>query len=67
MMLAAHACYTMDHYNGAALPGMIHLAYDIASSTHKVRHTVEALDATLVTGHDLEEWSKSRKAPDYYA
>jgi glyoxylase-like metal-dependent hydrolase (beta-lactamase superfamily II) len=66
MMLTADACYTMDHYNEKALPGLIHSAADVADSTRKVRRTVEGLDATLVTGHDPEEWPKFKKAPEYY-
>jgi hypothetical protein len=57
----------MDHYNEAALPGLIHSAADVASSNRKVRRTVEGLGATLVTGHDPEEWPKFKKAPDFYA
>ena len=67
MMLTADACYTMDHYREEALPGLIHSAADVADSTRKVRRTVEALDATLVTGHDPEEWPKFKKAPEYYS
>src|SRR5215212_5673147 len=67
MMLTADACYTMDHYNEAALPGLIHSAADVAFSTDKVRRVVEGHGATLVTGHDPEEWPKFKKAPDYYA
>lgn len=67
MMLTADACYTMDHYNEAALPGLIHSAADVASSTRKVRRIVEGHGATLITGHDPEEWPKFKKAPDFYA
>ena len=42
-------------------------AADVADSTRKVRRTVEALEATLVTGHDPEEWPKFKKAPEYYS
>ena len=67
MMLTADACYTMDHYNEAALPGLIHSAADVAGSTRKVRRIVEGHGATLVTGHDPDEWPKFKKAPDYYS
>jgi len=67
MMLTADACYTMDHYNEAALPGLIHSAADVASSTRKARRTIEGQGATPVAGHDPEEWPKFKKAPDYYA
>lgn len=35
--------------------------------TQKMRRIVEGHGATLVTGHDPEEWPKFNKAPDYYA
>ena len=66
MMLTADACYTMDHYNETALPGLIHSAADVANSTRKVRRLVEGHGATLVTGHDPEEWPKFKKAPEFY-
>ncbi len=67
MMLTADACYTMDHYNEKALPGLVHSAADVAASTRKVHRTVEALDATVVTGHDPDSWPKFKKAPDFYS
>ncbi len=67
MMLTADACYTMDHYNNAALPGLIHSAADCASSVQKIHRAVDALGATVVTGHDPDEWPNFKKAPEYYA
>jgi N-acyl homoserine lactone hydrolase len=67
MMLTADACYTMDHYNNVALPGLIHSAADCASSVQKIHRAIDALGATLVTGHDPDEWPKFKKAPEYYA
>ena len=67
MMLTADACYTMDHYNNKALPGLIHSAADVAYSTEKIRRTVEGKGATLVTGHDPDSWPKFKKSPEYYS
>ncbi len=67
MMLTADACYTMDHYNNTALPGLIHSAADCASSVRKIHRAVDALGATVVTGHDPDEWPKFKQAPEYYA
>jgi N-acyl homoserine lactone hydrolase len=67
MMLTADACYEMDHYNNLALPGLLHSASDVADSVQKIRRTVDALDATVVTGHDPNEWPKFKKAPEYYS
>ena len=67
MMLTADACYEMDHYNNLTLPGLLHSASDVADSVQKIRRTVDALDATVVTGHDPNEWPKFKKAPEYYS
>jgi N-acyl homoserine lactone hydrolase len=61
MMLTAN--YTMDHYNEAALPALIHSAAD---SPPEVRRTVEGSGAILLTGHGPEEWPNFKKVPDYY-
>jgi hypothetical protein len=39
----------------------------VAYSVGKIRRAVEGLDATLVTGHDPEEWPKFKKASGYYS
>jgi N-acyl homoserine lactone hydrolase len=67
MMLTADACYTRDHYDNVALPGLIHSAADCASSVQKIHRAVDALSATVVTGHDPDEWPTFKKAPEYYA
>jgi glyoxylase-like metal-dependent hydrolase (beta-lactamase superfamily II) len=67
MVLTADAAYVMDHYNNLALPGLMHSASDVADSVQKLRRTADALEATVVTGHDPEEWPKFNKAPEYYS
>ena len=67
MMLTADACYTMDHYKNEALPGLLHSAADCADSVQKIQRAVDALEATVVTGHDPDEWPKFKKAPEYYS
>ncbi|MBA2692591.1 MAG: N-acyl homoserine lactonase family protein [Rubrobacter sp.] len=67
MILTADACYTMDHYNRTALPGLIHSASDVADSVDKIHRAVDKYEATPVTGHDPEEWPKFKKAPEYYS
>ena len=67
MVLTADACYVMEHYNNEALPGLLHSASDCADSVQKIRRTVDALEATVVTGHDPNEWPDFKKAPEYYA
>ncbi len=67
MVLTADACYTMDHYNNLALPGLIHSAADCANSVQKIQRTVAALEAMVVTGHDPDAWPDFKKAPEYYS
>jgi N-acyl homoserine lactone hydrolase len=67
VMLTADACYTMDHYNNAALPGLLHSAADCADSVQKIRRSVDALEAMVVTGHDPDSWPDFKKAPEYYS
>lgn len=67
MMLTADVCYTLDHYENKVLPGLLHSAADVANSVRKVRRTVDALSATVVTGHDPENWPNFKKAPEYYS
>jgi hypothetical protein len=33
----------------------------------KIHRAVDALGATVVTGHDPDEWPNFKKAPEYYA
>src|SRR5919107_705603 len=60
-------CYTMDHYNNEALPGLIHSAHDVAASVQKIHRAVDAVGAMVVTGHDPDEWPNFKKAPEYYS
>lgn len=67
LMLTADACYTRDHYDNTALPGLIHSASDCATSVAKIHREVERSGAQVVTGHDPDEWPKWTLAPDHYA
>ncbi len=67
VMLTADACYTMDHYNNAALPGLLHSAADCADSVQKIHRAVDAYEAMVVTGHDPDAWPEFKKAPEYYS
>src|SRR5215217_745258 len=67
VMLTSDACYTMDHYNNEALPGLIHSAHDVAASVQKIHRAVDAVGAMVVTGHDPGEWPNFKKAPEYYS
>jgi N-acyl homoserine lactone hydrolase len=67
MMLTADACYTRDHYEETALPGLIYSAADTAESVRRIRREVERTGATVVTGHDPDDWPGWKKAPEYYS
>ena len=66
MMLTADACYTRDHYDNKALPGLIYSAADVAESVRRIHRYVDAAGATVVTGHDPDEWPSFTQAPEYY-
>ncbi|MFY0402164.1 AttM family quorum-quenching N-acyl homoserine lactonase [Pantoea dispersa] len=66
-MLAIDAAYTLDHYHERALPGLMTSATDVAQSVRKLRQLTERFNATLIPGHDPEEWGKIRLAPAWYS
>ena len=66
MMLTADACYTRDHYDNKVLPGLIYSAADVAESVRRIHRYVDASGATVVTGHDPDEWPNFKQAPEYY-
>lgn len=66
ILLAVDAAYTLDHWNEKALPGFLTSAVDTVRSVQKLRALAEHADATVVTGHDPEEWPRFRQAPAYY-
>jgi glyoxylase-like metal-dependent hydrolase (beta-lactamase superfamily II) len=66
-LLTADACYTRDHYEDKALPGLVHSAAETAESVRRIHREVDRLGATVVTGHDPDDWPGWKKAPDYYS
>jgi N-acyl homoserine lactone hydrolase len=67
MMLTADACYTRAHFDNEALPGLIHSAADVVESVGRIHREVDRHEATVVTGHDPDDWPQWKKAPDYYS
>jgi len=67
VMLAIDACFTLDHYENRAMPGIMHSGEDVVASVGKIRRFVESSGAMLVPGHDPDEWPKFKLAPDYYS
>ena len=67
VMLTMDACYTRDHYENRAMPGILHSGADVVASVAKIRRFVERSGALLVPGHDPDEWPKFRVAPQFYS
>lgn len=66
VVLTGDASYTAAHLHDLVLPGILYSAGDVARSTARLRRTIDALGATVITGHDPEQWPRVRHAPAYY-
>ncbi len=66
VLLAVDAADTLAHWNERALPGAVASTVDAVRSVRRLRAIAEREDAVVITGHDPEQWSGLRKAPDYY-
>ena len=42
-------------------------ASDTLASVRKLRRLAWRADATVVAGHDLEQWTALRRGPEFYA
>lgn len=65
-MLAVDAANTIDHLQERALPGFIVSTLDTVRSVRKLRRLAWRAQATVVAGHDPEQWPELRHAPDAY-
>jgi glyoxylase-like metal-dependent hydrolase (beta-lactamase superfamily II) len=65
-LLTMDAANTMDHLYEKALPGFIISAVDTVRSVRKLRRLAWRADATIVAGHDPDQWPSFRQAPAYY-
>jgi glyoxylase-like metal-dependent hydrolase (beta-lactamase superfamily II) len=66
VLLAVDAADTLDHFEERALPGALHSAIDAVRSVQKLRAVQRKTGALVVAGHDPQQWSTLRKAPEYY-
>ncbi|GGF76447.1 N-acyl homoserine lactonase AttM [Paracoccus acridae] len=66
VLLAVDAADTLDHWEERALPGALHSAVDAVRSVQKLRAVQRKTDALVIAGHDPEQWSTLKKAPDFY-
>jgi N-acyl homoserine lactone hydrolase len=66
-LLAVDAAYTSDHWNEKVLPGFMTSAVETVRSVRKLHRLAEREEATVVTGHDPDEWGSFKHGPEYYA
>jgi N-acyl homoserine lactone hydrolase len=64
VLLCADACYTRDHWEDRALPGLVGSARDAVASVDRLRRIARQQDTRVVFGHDAEEWAPINYAPD---
>jgi glyoxylase-like metal-dependent hydrolase (beta-lactamase superfamily II) len=65
-VLAVDAANALDHLEERALPGFLVSAVDTVRSVRKLRRIAWRAQATVVAGHDPEQWPALKQAPDYY-
>jgi glyoxylase-like metal-dependent hydrolase (beta-lactamase superfamily II) len=65
-MLAVDAANTIDHLFERKLPAFNVSVDDAINSVRRLRRLAWRRDATLVAGHDPDQWPTLRKAPEYY-
>jgi N-acyl homoserine lactone hydrolase len=65
-LLAADAANTLDHLNERKLPAFIVSVDDAINSVRRLRRLGWRSEATIVAGHDPEQWPALRHPPEYY-
>jgi glyoxylase-like metal-dependent hydrolase (beta-lactamase superfamily II) len=65
-LLAVDAANTIDHLEERALPGFIISAPDTIASVRKLRRLAWRSNATVIAGHDPDQWPTLKHAPAYY-
>ncbi len=67
VLLTADAADNRDQWEGRARPRALHSREDAARSIERLRAIANETTARVVLGHDLEDWSHHRHAPDRYS
>lgn len=65
-LLAVDAANTIDHLEERALPGFLMDPVETTRSVRKLRRLAWRSQATVVAGHDPDQWPTFRHAPEYY-
>jgi len=66
VLLTADAADNRDQWEGRAHPRALHSRDDAARSMRRLRDLAAETGALVVFGHDAENWSRLRHAPDSY-
>jgi glyoxylase-like metal-dependent hydrolase (beta-lactamase superfamily II) len=66
VILTGDAANTIEHLEEKALPGFLISAVDTVRSVRKLRRLAWRAGATVIAGHDPEQWPTLKLAPDYY-
>ena len=65
-LLTVDAAFSLAHYEEKVLPGFLVSAMDTARSVRKLKRLAERAQATVVAGHDPDQWLELKHAPEYY-
>jgi glyoxylase-like metal-dependent hydrolase (beta-lactamase superfamily II) len=65
-LLTVDAANTIDHLEERALPGFIISAPETIDSVRKLRRLAWRSNATVIAGHDPDQWPTLKHAPAYY-
>jgi N-acyl homoserine lactone hydrolase len=65
-MLAADAANSLDHLHERKTPAFNVSVADAVESIRRLRRLAWRRDATIVAGHDPDQWPTIRKAPEFY-
>lgn len=67
LLITSDACYTSANYGPPVRPhGALPDSKAFYASLAKIRKIANETDATLIFGHDIEQFETLKKAPEYY-
>ncbi len=67
VLITADAADNRDMWEGRARPRALHSREEAARSIERLRALATDTDALVVLGHDLQDFSQHRHAPDHYS
>jgi glyoxylase-like metal-dependent hydrolase (beta-lactamase superfamily II) len=66
-VLAVDAADTLDHLEERVTPGTLIDAIEVQRSVRKLRRLAWRSQATVIAGHDPDQWPTLKHAPEFYA